>query len=108
MREGPILMLRLMLRQLLLDAELPLSGSAMATLRAQVFAFADEKKAEGWSAEQIIVGIKQIADEAGLRASSNGQPSSPSDALLVDLVSWSVERYYGRAARPSDRTEPHA
>jgi hypothetical protein len=96
-------MLRLILRQLLLDTRFPLTDSALATLRSHVFAFVDERKLDGWAPEQIILAIKRTADEAGMRPLPNGavpgEPVRPMDALLIKMVGWSVERYYGRPPR---------
>ena len=89
-----------MLRQTLFELRFPLSDEKRAAVRAHVFDFVDEKKAEGWPPEQVIVAVKRIADDVGLRASPGviykREAWRPSDALLIDMVKWCVERYFGQ------------
>ena len=69
-----------------------------SVLRAQVRAVVDDLRALGWPAERIIIAVKEIAAEAGLRPSPHFTNPSPSatdqDDLLSRLVSWCIERYY--------------
>ena len=68
-------------------------------LRDEVCAVVDDMKAAGWPPERAIVGIKQIATEAGLMESrallalSNKQLDAR-DALMVKVIRWAIECYY--------------
>lgn len=56
-------------------------------------------KAAVWSPGRVVIGIKQIARDAGLGPSRNlmtfgtVQPTGR-DAAIVDIVRWFIERYY--------------
>lgn len=67
-------------------------------LRNEVCAVVDHLKAAGWPPERVIVAVKRIADDAGLRPSravlSATGDLSPDDALLVRMTQWCIERYY--------------
>jgi len=69
----------------------------------EVCAVVDHLKAAGWSPERVIVAVKRIADDAGLRPSRAVLAAqgalSPSDALLVRMVEWCIQRYYQPLAR---------
>jgi hypothetical protein len=68
------------------------------SLRDEVCAVVDELKGAGWPPERVIVAVKRIADDAGLRPSRNVLSAtgdlSPDDALLVRMVQWCIERNY--------------
>jgi hypothetical protein len=67
-----------------------------------VFEYADELKGLGLPPERVIVAVKRVANEAGLH-SSRVIPSprhlEGKDKLLVDMVGWCIERYYGKPPR---------
>ena len=71
-----------------------------AALQEKVCAVVDELKAAGWPPERVIVAIKRIAEDGGLRPTkmvlSKSAPLIDGDALIVDMVQWSIERYYRR------------
>ena len=77
-------------------------------LRTYVHAFVDAAKEGGWPVERTIVALKEVAAEAGLRSSTDvlrvNAPLELRDALLIDIVRWCVERYYGYS-RPQPRTQ---
>ena len=68
-------------------------------LRQQVCAMVDELKSGGWPPERVIVAVKQVADDAGLHPSrgvlSTLSPLTDRDAMLVNMVRWCIEQYYG-------------
>jgi len=67
-------------------------------LYGEVCAVVDHLKAAGWPPERVIVAVKRIADDAGLRPSRAVLAAqgalSPSDALIVRMVEWCIQRYY--------------
>jgi hypothetical protein len=69
-----------------------------------VFEYVDALKARGWPPEQVIVAVKQVGHDSGLRPTSHFALSeSPTDdkaQLLIDTVAWCIERYYPPAATP--------
>jgi hypothetical protein len=73
-------------------------------LRDAVNAFVDTTKAQQWSIERAIVALKLVAAESGWRGSVDvlrtNTPLQLRDELMLDLVRWCVERYYGYV-RPS-------
>jgi hypothetical protein len=77
-------------------------------LRTYVHAFVDISKEREWPVERTIVALKEIAAEAGLRSSTDilrvNAPLELRDALLLDIVRWCVERYYGYS-RPTPRQQ---
>jgi hypothetical protein len=69
-------------------------------LHSEVCAVVDELKAAGWPPERVIVAVKRIADEAGIRPTKavlvRTAELANDDAMLVQMVSWCIERYYRR------------
>jgi hypothetical protein len=68
-------------------------------LREKVRAAVADLKAAGWSPERVIIAVKQIARDAGLNPSRNlmsvsARTPTGRDAVILDLVGWSIERYY--------------
>lgn len=67
-------------------------------LRAQVAAVVDELRALGWPAERIVIAVKEVATDAGLRPSPHfpNVSTAPTnqDDLLARIVSWCITRYY--------------
>jgi len=74
------------------------TGMKESALRAQVVAVVDELRALGWPPERIVIAVKEIAVEAGLRPSPHfpNVSTSPTDQddLLSRIVSWCITRYY--------------
>jgi hypothetical protein len=69
-------------------------------LHDEVCAVVDQLKAAGWPPERVIVAVKRIGDDAGLRPSravlnAKGR-MTPDDALIVRMIQWCIERYYSR------------
>jgi hypothetical protein len=68
------------------------------TLRAQLSAAVDELKVAGWMPERVIIAVKQIAEDAGLRPSRallhNGAALTERDITMMAIVRWSIEHYY--------------
>jgi len=88
------------LRSHLSALNIPLDRSTRIALRAHVARYVDEGKELGWTPQHVIVAVKRIAHDAGLRPSENimdaeARPAmTPTDRLLVDLVGWCIDRYY--------------
>jgi len=84
------------LRQQLATVEFPLTDERRADIRRALNAYVDSMKSAGWLPERVIVDLKRISAAAGIHGSALptfATRASRSD-LLMDLVAWSVERYY--------------
>jgi hypothetical protein len=70
-----------------------------AFLDEAVRAFTDEMKAAGWTAEQVIVGVKRAANRSGalMRRTPRSivEPSSAAQHVVSQAVTASIDRYYG-------------
>jgi len=62
-------------------------------LRRRICAAVDDLKAMGWPIERIIVRMKELAWEVGLRLGHNVHQVDRHPAL-AQAVKWCVERYY--------------
>jgi len=88
------------LRSHLSALNIPLDRSTRNELRARVARYVDGGKELGWTPQRVIVAVKHIAHDAGLRPSDGivGSQSQPgltaSDRLLVDMIGWCIDRYY--------------
>ena len=90
------------LKAQLVTAVLPLSSSVMDDLRGAVCAYVDDRKADGMAPEKLIVELKAIAREAGIRADpiaiseplDPGSPVTGTGTLLDQMVRWCIQRYY--------------
>ena len=84
------------LRRRLADLTFPLDDDARSEVRRCVDEYVDSLKAQDAPPERVLVGLKHLAEEAGVRsralpaAASRGSRSD----LLMDMVAWSIERYY--------------
>src|SRR5262249_41226494 len=58
------------LEERLASLRVPLDAKTEREVQALLWAFVDDRKAEGWPAERVIVAVKQIAREAGLKHST--------------------------------------
>ena len=68
-------------------------------LRDEIRAVVDEMKAAEWPRERTIFAVKQIASEAGLMESRSLLSLSTKqldarDALMSNVIRWTIERYY--------------
>jgi len=67
-------------------------------LRDRVGAVVDDLRTLGWPPERVIIAIKQVAEDAGLRTSRNVLRVSgrlaEADQIVQDLVRWCIEHYY--------------
>lgn len=76
----------------------PVAPSARAALKNAVSDYAAGQRARGWPPERVIVALKQIAREAGLAPTfyvTVEAHMSPTDQLLIDMVGWCIEAYFG-------------
>jgi hypothetical protein len=62
-------------------------------LKQRIFAAVDELKALGWPIERIIVRIKELAWEVGVRLGHNVSQVDR-HPVLAKAVLWCVERFY--------------
>ena len=67
-------------------------------LRDKLRVAVDDLRLLGWPPERVIITVKQMAEDAGLRPSRNvlmaGEPS-PNDAAIQQVVRFCIEQYYG-------------
>jgi hypothetical protein len=74
-------------------------AALQTTLRELVYTVVDEMKAAKWPPERVIVAIKLIVNDAGLRASygvlASDADLSEVDAVLLNVFGWCLERYFG-------------
>jgi hypothetical protein len=87
-----------LLRLHLESASRQLDVLAILHLRAALQVYVAELQGRGEPIERIIVAVKRVAADAGLRPSSDlpltDAALDPNDRLLVDIVRWAVEHYY--------------
>ena len=80
------------------ELRIPPSDAECAALRQLVIEYVDELKGLAWPPERIIVAVKSIAREAGIRQTSgvlrNDLAISGADKILVDVVGWCIQQYY--------------
>lgn len=73
-------------------------------LQERVCAVVDDLRALGWPPERVIVAVKQVAEDAGVRGSRNVLRVSGgltgADQILQNIVRWCIEHYY-RSVPPS-------
>jgi len=83
----------------LVEIHFPLNASVEREIQRHVFEYADELKGLGLPPERVIVAVKRVANEAGLHSSRiipSPKHLEGKDKLLVDMVGWCIERYYGK------------
>ncbi|HJQ18835.1 MAG TPA: hypothetical protein VJ867_00710 [Gemmatimonadaceae bacterium] len=75
-------------------------------LRSLVHEFVDVSKTKGAPVERVIIGIKQVAADAGIRSSTEmlrlRARLTPRDQVLLDVVRWAVERYFDYTRPPQE------
>lgn len=65
----------------------PLDASTEDGVQRLIWDFVDDRKAEGSPPERVILAVKQIALEAGLKPTM-------SDDFFVEMVGWCIQRYF--------------
>lgn len=89
------------LRRQLANVQFPVSAAMRDDLRQRVAQYVGRLKELGFAPERVIVVVKLIAREAGLRPSHQvalvHSHMTSGDELLVELVGWCIEEYYGLA-----------
>jgi hypothetical protein len=77
-----------------------LGQPARDDLRADVWAYVDHLKAEGWPPERVSVAVKRVAHDAVFHPSAlsvtrtRSSGLATTDALFGEMVGWCIERYY--------------
>ena len=92
------------LRLALKAIKLPLSDESRGPLRAAVFDYVDALKADGRQPEQVIIVVKKLAFDAGYQTTGHivySEKVYGPDALIVELVAWCIERYFGPRTTPA-------
>ena len=74
----------------------PLGDDQRADVRRCVSDYVDWAKTQHWPPERMLIDIKRVAAEARVTVSSLPSPESRESRahLLMDMVAWSIERYY--------------
>ena len=76
-----------------------------ASLRGRVCDAVDELRAAGWPPERVIVAMKQVAADAGLHPSRTlyvvTERVHDKDVLLVDMIGWTIRRYFNTELPPA-------
>ncbi|MGH7615966.1 MAG: hypothetical protein ACREPM_01925 [Gemmatimonadaceae bacterium] len=89
---------RILLLGELVALRFPVDGAARSALRQRVCDFVDDRRAGGWPPERVVVAVKELTHIAGMHPTmALVQPDdliTTPDELLVQLVSWSIERYF--------------
>jgi len=86
------------LQERLASIAVPTDATTERDVQRLVWDFVDDRKAAGWPPERVIVAVKQIACEAGLRPSTmviKGDATlAATDSFLVEMVGWCIHRYF--------------
>jgi len=72
------------------------------TLRTLVVEWAGQKQRGGWTPAQAIVEMKACAGEVGISCPVRlwfPTPQDPKTELLIDLVLWCIQGYFGYGDR---------
>jgi hypothetical protein len=87
------------LRRQLADLTFPIDERARNEVRRCVDEYVDSIKTQDWPPERMLVGLKRIAEESGLRSKALPKPESRGSRsdLMMDMVAWSIQRYYAGA-----------
>jgi hypothetical protein len=68
-------------------------------LRDKLNGAVDDLRQHGWPPERVIIAVKQVAADAGLRASRSmlmiADQATPTDAAIQQVVRCCIEQYYG-------------
>jgi len=76
-----------------------------AVLCGRVHQAVDDLRAAGWPPERVIVAMKQIAADAGLQPSRRlyvvTETVHDKDVLLIDMIGWTIRRYFATDLRPA-------
>lgn len=91
------------LRRRLADLTFPLDDSARSEVRRCVDEYVDSLKAQEAPPERVLIGLKRIAEEAGVRSRAlvGAERRGSRSDLMMDMVAWSIERYYTPSRRDS-------
>jgi hypothetical protein len=86
------------LQERLASLRFPTDPSTEREVQRLVWEYVDDRKAEGWLPERVIIAVKQIAREAGLKPSAmivkRDAKLTTEDDFLVDMVGWCIDRYF--------------
>jgi hypothetical protein len=84
------------LRHRLADLTFPVDDDARRDVRRYVDEYVDSMRAQNCPPERVLVGLKRIAEESGIRSKALPLPEGRGSRtdLVMDMVAWSIERYY--------------
>jgi hypothetical protein len=84
------------LRRRLADLTFPIDDDVRREIRRCVDEYVDSMRAQNCPPERVLIGLKRIAEESGIRSKALPLPASRGSRtdLVMDMVAWSIERYY--------------
>jgi hypothetical protein len=86
------------LQQQIASTNPPMDEAALNALRACVCEYVDHQRRLEWPAERVVVALKRIARDPGLRLAMHPIKTiagiSALDELVAQMVSWAIYRYY--------------
>jgi len=84
------------LRRRLADLTFPLDDDARREVRRHVDEYVDAMKRQDLPPERVLIGLKRIAEEARIRSKAlpTAEARGSRTDLVMDMVAWSIERYY--------------
>lgn len=83
------------LKRELAELHFPLDNDTRAAIQRCVREYVDSVKAEQWPPERVVIGLKRVADDAGIHAGALSLAGRTyRDHLLMDIVAWGIDQYY--------------
>ena len=74
------------------------AGLGSEVMRAHVYTVVDDMREDGWPVERVIIALKTIAENAGLRPTRvvlvASAPLTETDAIIASLVRWTLDQFY--------------
>lgn len=87
----------------LANISFPLDATVEREIQRLVFEYTAELRRVGQPPERVLMAVKYTANQAGIYATARLASSQVQlegrDKLLVDMVKWCIERYYGQPPR---------
>src|ERR1041385_6537135 len=90
------------LQATLANLRFPVAAPIERDVHQQVCDYVDALKLVGMPPERVLLAVKSLANQAAIYATPHLVAPRDrlvgKDKLLVDLVSWTIERYFANAA----------
>ena len=88
----------------LTDIPFPLAVAVEREIQQQVWAYVDELKRLRQPPERVLMAVKYTATQAGIsgtRVLTSLRELDGRNQLLVDMIRWCIERYFGQPIEPT-------